>query len=304
MGQVMILLLRMMSYLFWIQPRKLQLFFGNCLGMLGYWARFRVTVVNQNLAIAFPGQVELQKKILRASYQHLGNLILEILLVVGPLKKFVLKYVDITGIEHIEAAKKRGKGLVFLSSHVGNWEVMAASGGLLTHSDLLLVTKHLKPEWVHESIEAGRLQCQIRATYEPKTLRDVLSHLKKNGAVGFVLDQYAGPPVGVRVPLFGIPVGTPLIVATLAKRTGATLLPVENFRKEDGRWQVNVKPPLEWKSFSNAHYELAANTAEYAAVIEKMILAHPEQWLWTHRRFKGDLSPLREAEWNEPRVRK
>lgn len=295
---------KIVGFLYLAQPRKLQLFWGNVLGGLLYLFRFRIRVVTQNLAIAFPNQVEQRQKILRDSYFHLGNLIFEVLLLFGPLKKFILKYVDLVGLEHVEAAKKQGKGLIFLASHLGNWEIMAAVGGVIAKTDLLLVTKHLKPEWVHQAVEQGRRRCGVRATYEPRTLKDVLAQLKKNGAVGIVLDQYAGPPVGVRVPFFGIPVGTPLLVATLAKRTGAAILPVENFRKPDGRWSVTVHPPLQWKSFPNAHYELASNTADYASLIEKTIRAHPEQWLWTHRRFKGNLAPLGENEWNEPRVRK
>ena len=133
-----------------------------------------------------------------------------------------------------------------------------------------------------------------------------MGHLKKQGTVGFVLDQYAGPPVGTRVPVFGIPVGTPSVVAALVKRTGARVLPVVSFREPSGRHRVQIRPAIEWKSEPNqdAQYELGLNTAYYASILEKDIYAHPEQWLWTHRRFKGDLSPLREGEWSEGRTRR
>jgi KDO2-lipid IV(A) lauroyltransferase len=272
--------------------------------------QFKAVVVDQNLKIAYPeGSVSHpieshRQQILRESYRSFGCLVLEIFLVLGPLKKFVLKYVDLSGVENLRAAQRQGKGVIFLSSHVGNWEIMAATGGLLAQADLMLVTKQIKPAWLHQAIEQGRSNCHVRATYEPRTMRDVLSHLKKNGAVGFVLDQYVGPPVGVRVPLFGVPVGTAFVVATLAKRTGAVVLPVQNFRTPDGRWKVVIEEPLQWQSFEDQNYEIAANTALYNAVVEKHILSHPSQWLWIHRRFKGDLSPLRENEWSDPRVRK
>jgi KDO2-lipid IV(A) lauroyltransferase len=260
--------------------------------------------VKQNLALAFPENPSLQKQLEKTSYHQFGNLVLEILLVLSGMKSFILRYSQLIGLNHIQEAQRLGKGFIFLSSHLGNWEIMAATGAILGKSNLMLVTKKIKPEWLHRAIEKSRNCYEVRATYEPRTLRDVLSHLKKNGAVGFVLDQYAGAPVGVRVPFFNTHVGTSTVIATLAKRTGVPVLPVKNYRKSDGSWVVHIHAPLQWKDHPDAHYELALNTAEYTKTLEKFIRSHPEQWLWTHRRFKGDLSPLHPNEWNEPRSRK
>jgi len=296
MARIIILFLRIFSFVFFLQPRKVQLFWGNSLGSLLFFLKFRAKVI--------PGELQRQEKYFRASYQSLGNLILEILMLFGSMRRFVLSRVDFIGKEHADQVLKEGKGFFFLSSHLGNWEVMAAAGGLIGKFDLMLVTKRLKPEWLHQAITQWRLECQVKATYEPKTVKDILTHLKKNGAVGFVLDQFAGAPIGVRVPLFGVPVGTPLALATLVKRTGTPVLPVQNYRKSDGRWAVVISPPKPWIEHPDSHYELALNTAEYVSVLESHIRENPEQWLWTHRRFKGDLSPLKENEWSIPRVRK
>ena len=169
---------------------------------------------------------------------------------------------------------------------------------------IMLVTKLLKPAWFHAAVEKGRAACGVSATYEPRTMRDVLSHLKANKAIGFVLDQYAGPPVGVRVPVFGIPVGTMTAVAAVARRTGAAVLPVLCYRTEKGRFHVEIRPPVAWEPNEDPDYELAQNTAKYASILQADIYAHPGQWHWTHRRFKGDLSPLRPDEWSGGRARK
>ena len=305
MGRIGLIVLKGIGHLYFILPRRLQFYGGAALGWILLKAGFRKSIVEQNLRTAFPDQPpQTQMKLTRSSYEHLGHLIFEVMMIFGPMKKFVEKRVSLQGAENLREAEKKGKGVIFLSSHVGNWEIMAATGVLLAKADLLLVTKRLKPVWLHEAIEKARKFYGVRATYEPRTLRDVLADLKKNKAVGFVLDQYAGPPIGVRVPLFGLPVGTSAAVAALAKRTGAVVLPVENYRRPDGDWDVIIYPPLEWKKSNlDMHSELALNTAHYVAVLEKHILHHPDQWLWTHRRFKGDLSPLREGEWSEARVR-
>ena len=295
---------------------------GTCLGKIFYWLRFRTGVVQTNLSYAYPSgsetrgapasgsdstganAKEIRDRISRESYHHFGNLILEVCMLLGPLRKFVQKYVDVVGVENWQKANRLGKGVIFLSSHVGNWEIMAATGGILAGIDLMLVTKRIKPAWLHEAIEKGRLACGVKATYEPRTMRDIIAHLKSGGTVGFVLDQHAGAPVGVRVPLFSVTAGTSLVVATFAKRTGVPVVPVVNYRKPDGRWVVQVFPAVEWQSYEDSHYELASNTAHYTRILEGHILEHPEQWLWVHRRFKGDSSPVREGEWNAPRARR
>jgi len=129
--------------------------------------------------------------------------------------------------------------------------------------------------------------------------------LKANGTVGFVLDQYAGPPVGIRVPVFGIPVGTQSALALLVKRTESVVLPVSNYWDEKLKKQiVEISGPVEWIQDENPDQELGLNTQNYAKQVEKAILAHPEQWLWVHRRFKGDLTPMRLGEWEQGRARK
>lgn len=298
MESVVLLILRTFGWGYGLLPRGIQRALGKLLGVFLWVLRPRVQVIRQNLKIAFPDK----KSTLFFAYEHLGHLTLEVLLVLGPLKRFVKKYAVLLGKENWSEAKKKGKGVIFLSSHVGNWEIMAACGAL-NGIELLLVTKHLKPEWLHLAIEEGRKKCDVLGTYEPKTMKDVLKHLKKHSTVGMILDQYAGPPVGVRVPFFGVPVGTHTAIAMLAKRTGAAVVPVVNYRGKDGKHYVQIYPALDWVPDPNPQKEIAVNTALYASILERHVRQFPEQWLWTHRRFKGDLSPLKESEWERGRLR-
>lgn len=304
MGLLILPLLRTLAWISYLQPAFLrEAWLGGVAAILRVTG-FRERVVLQNLDYAFPGAEAEPRKagLARENYRHFARLALEILYLFGPMRSFCLSRARLSGKAHWDAAKARGKGVIFLASHVGNWEVMAARGAL-SGIEIMLVTKHLKPEWLHQAIEAGRATCGVRGTYEPRTLKDVLGELKRGGTVGFVLDQYAGPPVGVRVPFFGVPVGTATIIATLARRTGATVLPVFNHRNTDGTFDVDIQPPAPWIVDPNPTRELALNTAAYSRVIEKHILEFPEQWLWIHRRFKGDLSPLRADEWDAGRAR-
>ena len=234
-------------------------------------------------------------------------------MVIGPfsaMRFFAKRFVEIEGFENWKKASQKGRGVIFTGGHLGSWEVMAA-GGTLRGIDAMFVTKRLKPAFLHDWIEKGRKKCGVKAAYEPKTLSTVLTHLKNGGTVGFVVDQYAGPPIGVRVPLFGIPVGTANIAAALAKRTGAPVLPIMNARKPGGGFVIRIRPPLsefdagaEGERDRATPRELAEATARYVSILERDILLYPEQWLWTHRRFKGDLGPIGPEEWDLGRLRK
>ena len=163
-GQLILFLIRVVGGCYAFQPRRLQLFWGNCLGDLLWVLKIRKKVVEQNLRLAFPKDLAKQASVGRESYRHLGNLVFEILMLLGfsrPMKRFVLSQVDVTGREHIVEAQKKGLGVIFLSSHLGNWEVMAATGGVITELDLMLVTKRLKPAWLHNAIEKARAECGV-----------------------------------------------------------------------------------------------------------------------------------------------
>lgn len=303
LGRVVLLLLKLVGWFYFVLPSSGQKLCARVLGAVLRLAKIRASVIEQNLVIAYPNDEAKRADLFYRTYEHLGFLLLEVPMIFGPMPWFAKRSTDILGVQNWIKAKESGKGVIFLASHLGNWEVMAASGALQGKIDILFVTKLLKPAWLHEAIEAARLKYNIVGTYEPRTLRDILSQLKKNETVAIVLDQYAGPPIGVRVPFFGVPVGTSTAVATLVKRTGAKILPVLNFRTADGRFQVEIGEPIEWITSSDSKTELALNTSIYAKKIQEMIYQHPEQWLWIHRRFKGNLSALREDEWQGGRAR-
>lgn len=304
MGFFFVYFLKLAAWIYFLLPEVFKKILTIAVGFFLRIARIRRKIADQNLLLAFPqeGAVgkEYRRHILVRSYRHLARLSFEILMLLGPMELFVRTRVSVRGFENWIKANEKGKGVIFLSGHVGNWEIMLATGGVM-NTDLLIVTKRLKPRWLHRAIESGRLRCGVQATYEPQTFKQVLSHLKKNGTVGFVMDQYAGPPIGIRVPFFGVPVGTSAVVSTVVKRTGAAVLPVVIYREKDGGFVLEVRPALSW---IEGDEELALNTAQYASILEQDVRAHPEQWLWIHRRFKGNLAALEPGEWSGKRIRR
>ena len=163
MGFLVVFLLRTLATIYWIQPRGFQLFWGRCLGWILKQVGFRTRIVRANLLRAYPDQIREQERIFKESYVHLGRLFLEILLLFGPLLRvpflvrFVMRQMTLKGREHSHAALQNGKGVIFLGSHLGNWEVMIVGGAVLANVNVLMVTKQIKPRWLHQILERGRL---------------------------------------------------------------------------------------------------------------------------------------------------
>ena len=116
-------------------------------------------------------------------------------------------------------------------------------------------------------------------------LEKICLALENNDAVAFVLDQHAHikNKDGIVVDFFGKPAGTYRALAMIAQYTKAPVIPTNCYRRSDGKHVLEFLPPLPWLKGND---EIYINTLQYNQSLEKLICAHPEQWLWIHRRWK------------------
>lgn len=276
-----------------LMPRRLERALGPSFGrFLLKLGRRRREVAAENIRRCFPKLSENEREqMLRRNYEHYGLLALEILHLFSPVpghyRRYAAKNSVLEGFENWKKANDLGKGVLFVSSHLGNWELMVAAGAM-GGIPLTMVTKHLKPEWLHRKIEASRLTTGVRGAYEPRTLPAVMRALRNKESVGFVMDQYAGPPIGIPVEFFGVKVGTLAAVGTLAQRTGAAIIPVKTFRDEKGVVHVCIEPMMDLSSFASDEEK---TTELLAGKVEDWVRQYPDQWLWIHRRFKNVVWP-------------
>jgi len=253
----------------------------------------REKVVAENVARAFPEwSGEAREAFVKKSYGELGTLFLEILGTFYKFDRFVERYSDLENEHFLEEALAKGKGVFVMTAHLGNWEVLTAVGPNLLSTPVTMVTKALKPAWFHRAVEVSRALIGIKMACEPRTMQGILRALKKKEIVGFVMDQYTGAPVGARVPFFGVPVGSHTALATLALRTGAPVVPAIAVRKPDGRYLIRFEEALATADVGDQEQSILVNTAAYVARTEAWVREFPAQWMWIHRRWKGDLSPL------------
>lgn len=274
-------------------PRKVFLRLGQALGLLLLKVGFRREVADDNTALAFRFMDPSQRaRFLSDNYREMGVLFLELLGSFYKFDRFVEKNCDVENEEYLRKALAGGKGIFVMSAHLGNWEVLTTAGPEIFSVPVTMVTKELKPVWLHRAVAVTRELMGVKMAVEPRTMPNILRALKKGEIVGFMVDQYAGAPVGARVPFFGKAVGTHTALAALAIRTGAVVLPAIAVRQPNGRYLIRFDPPFETLEGSDLEDSVLKNTAQYARHTENWIKEFPLQWLWIHRRWKGDLSPL------------
>jgi KDO2-lipid IV(A) lauroyltransferase len=155
-----------------------------------------------------------------------------------------------------------------------------------------MVTKRLKPAWMHRVVELNRDLLGIKMALEPRTMSEILRGLKRKEIVGFVMDQFTGAPFGARVPFFGVPVGSQTALATLALRTGAPVVPAIAVRGANGRYRIRFEAPIPIAEDPDYEKSVILTTASYVRHTEAWVREFPSQWLWVHRRWKGKLDPL------------
>ena len=223
------------------------------------------------------------KKILRENYEHYGVLVLELAHMFTPIdghwRAYVARTAPVEGLEHWEKVHARGKGELFCSAHLANWE-FAAAAGAIRGMKVTIVTRKLKPQWLHDWMETVRLSTGVRCAYQPRTVPTVMKRLRDGEGVVFVMDQYMPPPMGEPTRFFGVTVDTLAALAPLARRTGAAILPVRQIRGRDGLVRILVDPEFVLGDDDKADNQRLAD------LVESWIRAVPGQWLWAHRRFK------------------
>ncbi|MFI5006877.1 MAG: lysophospholipid acyltransferase family protein [Solirubrobacterales bacterium] len=268
-------------------PRRAALALGRGLGALwGDIDRRHVAIAADHLRRAFPHWDESAVlSTARGVYRHFGQVLFDILWLQGRPRETVLPLVEIVGREHVDAAIAAGRGVVYATCHLSNWEVLA-----LAHSwvfgPVSVVVRALDNPALDARLAAFRRQGGSTLIYKQHALGHALRRLREGGGVALLMDQNVAPGDGIFVPFFGRPAATTTVAAALAVKTGAALVPGHIETLPDGRYRSVYEAPLAFDLSANRAEELARLTGELTARIEGWVRAHPEQWLWLHRRWK------------------
>jgi len=243
-----------------------------------------------NLALAFPESSQAERRrLLRKSFANLGRGLAEVCLMQGRYRDAVLGGVAIEGLEHLEAARVRGVtgGVLVITAHFGSWELCAAA--VASQGIPVSVVHHgIGNERVAQMVRLWREQAGLETLELGSSARGILDALKRGRLVALLMDQNAKPGEGVFAPFFGELACTRSGPARIAMRQGTPLLPIFFHRSQSGSGHVaRFEAPLEMDAPGvDPDEALRSNVERMNAAIEAQVRAAPENWIWSHRRWK------------------
>jgi KDO2-lipid IV(A) lauroyltransferase len=192
----------------------------------------------------------------------------------------VREWIEYEGFEHYQRAKAKGRGILFATAHLGNWELSAYAHALLSEP-MNVVVRPLDNPSIDDIVERRRGLSGNKLLSKRDFARSILHALRNNEAVGILVDQNSSADTGVFIPFFGRLACSGSTFAKLAARSGAAVIPgFAVWRAELGRYVLRFYPEIEITG------DVTADTAAIQNAVEAAIRAYPDQWLWIHRRWK------------------
>lgn len=228
--------------------------------------------------------LETPEAIARETFIHLGTSLVETCCLYHGRGTFLIEGIEVRGQEHFDAARARGKGLIFLTGHCGNWELVALAYSRRFNAPMSVVARRQNNPYLNEMVEKMRMHYDNRVIYKDNAMRSMISVIRKNGLIGLLVDQAVFPDEGALIPFLGRSAWASKAPVVLARKTGVAILPTFIHREGD-RHVITINPECVFEG-ADSDEGLAENVKQYSGYIERYIIAHPTNWYWVHRRWK------------------
>lgn len=262
---------------------------GRLAGLLLFmlWRKRRAIAINNAASAMERGAISKTREdgkaispewVARESFVNLGASFAELIKIYFGTGGAILDRVQVRGWENIEKAHNGNRGVIFITAHMGNWELLAIKGSI-EYGGMGVVARPLKNPYLNSVLEKARSKFGNQVIYKEGALKKIIRTLNSGGAIGVLMDQAVIKEEGHLVDFLGRPAWTTRMPVVLAKKTGAALMPVFIKRTASGH-QLTILP------------EVDASGAEQDALkrlndaIGEQIKSSPSEWLWMHRRWK------------------
>lgn len=266
-------------------PLWVAFFLAEVCGTLAYFLHKRRSVAYVNLKHSLGEELSSReiRRIVRRNYINIAKTAVELFRFPSMTPEYIDKMIDIEGFERIEEAGKKGKGVILLTAHFGNWELMAQIASL-KGMPIAAIAREQKHSKLNDLLNEFRCAHGNEIIGKGFALREVIQCLKDNRAVGMLGDQSGGPQ-GIFIDLFGRAATTPTGPINIARRTGSVVLPVFMIRGRMGKHFLKIHEPLDI-DMDDKDKCIRLGMEKYIGFLEKYVRQHPDQWLWGHKRWK------------------
>jgi len=268
-------------------PRRAARFVGLLFAAAAYQVRPSLgRTAMGNLRLAFPDWTDFQRKqVIRGMIRQVGWMAGEFSQFPKYTRKNIEGVVVVDGSENFEAARRRGKGILFLTGHMSAWELAPFAQALYGYP-LSFLVRPIANQRVDRLINGYRCRSGNRPIEKNRSARSILKVLGEGGTVG-VLSDHNTSAEGVFVNFFGVPAATTSGLARIALRTDAAVVPgFLSWDSELRKYRLRFDPAIPLTRTGPEEADIVENTARFTQVVEDYVRAHPDQWLWVHKRWK------------------
>ncbi|MBI4691376.1 MAG: lysophospholipid acyltransferase family protein [Nitrospirae bacterium] len=265
---------------------------GEFLGLLLFYAwgsRRRIAIENIEKSEIGRQKAEGRRQkwevsIAKESFKNLGRSFVEVIKIYYGLGRGLIDSVEIEGVENFHNARKKGKGIIFITGHCGNWELSAIAMSVKIGKSSG-VARRIDNPCLNKIVEGIRQRYGNSIIYKQGALKSIIKKVREGGCVGILMDQAVLADEGYVIDFLGRGAWTTKMPAMIARKTGAAVLPTF-IRRVDGRHRITIHPQVELSTTGDKEKAAVEDTKKFSSYIEEYIKGNPAEWLWIHRRWK------------------
>ncbi len=256
--------------------------------------RHRNHVARVNLDLAFGETLpqEEKERIIRRTYENLMVVALDTILNQGADKEMILSKVNFKNEAILQQAIRSGKPIIFVTAHYGNWELGTLAIAAKYRLPLSVVGRPLDWAWANRILRSTREQFGVRMIPKNSAMKEMIGVMKRNEALGLVVDQNTASKQGELIEFFGHKARHTPAAAILARKFDAVVIPVYSHTTDYRRWTITFHEPLPMQKSNNPEADILDHIQRQAAVTETVIRQKPDEWLWLHQRWKNQYEEL------------
>lgn len=222
--------------------------------------------------------------ICRAMFANLGRSLIETCRLYHGSGSHIINSIEVRGREHFERARLRHKGVMMVSGHCGNWELLGLGLPFLLKVPGTGIARRQNNPYLNRMVEQLRIRYDSRIIYKEGSLRAIIRLMKADGFIGILTDQSVLPEEGVLIDVLGRTAWASRAPVIIARKTGAALLPV--FIHREGTGHVVTIYPEYILSDDLSDAGVQSDVQALSQYVEEYVSEYPDQWYWVHRRWK------------------
>lgn len=268
-------------------PRRLAIALGVLFGDVAFiLAKRERTRGLHNLSLAFGSERSVLeiKGILHECFRNIGKGLMEFIQLPKLNPSNIGKLVKFEGKQNLDEALGKGRGVIIITAHFGNWELLGASFSILGYPSNTIV-RPAKMKRIDELVNNYRERTGLKCIRRDMSIKRAVRCLRRNELLGILADVDTKVD-GVFVDFLGQPSYTPKGPVILSMKTGAVMLPAFIIRQKDNTHRLVIEKALDLNFTGNIEHDMIANIQAYTRVIESYIRKYPEQWIWFHDRWR------------------